>query len=156
MVSGTSLPYARKFWLSLAFVVFPVAAQTGLGVVRGTVTDASKAVVPNAKTTLTNTATGVARNTETNASGIYDFESIPIGPYTLLIEASGFKKWEGTLTVQAGQTVVIDPAMEVGSLEATVEVTGAAPLVTTEGAQVSDTKDALRIHDLPLNGRQIS
>src|SRR6185369_1323145 len=54
------------------------------------------------------------------------------------------------------QTAVIDPALEVGSLESTVEVTGVAPVITTEGGAVSDVKDALRIHNLPLNGRQIT
>ncbi len=156
MATTTSLPNARKFFLTLALVALPLGAQTGLGVVRGTVQDASKAVIPNARVTLTNTATGVGRDSETNASGIYYFGAVSIGPYTLLVESQGFRKWEGTLTVQAGQTVVIDPAMEVGSLESAVEVTGVAPVVTTQGAQVSDTKDALRIHNLPLNGRQIS
>src|SRR5438094_4716818 len=147
---------AIKLGLSVGFVLWPLAAQTGLGVVRGTVQDASKAVIPNAKVTLTNTATGVGRDSVTNADGIYYFGAVSIGPYTLLVGSQGFKKWEGTLTVQAGQTVVIDPALEVGSLESAVEVTGVAPVVTTQGAQVSDTKDALRIHNLPLNGRQIS
>ena len=68
MFSATSLPYARKLVLSLALVALPVAAQTGLGVVRGTVQDASKAVIPGARVTLTNTATGVARDSETNAA----------------------------------------------------------------------------------------
>lgn len=150
------LQLSRKWILSAALLAIPLAGQTGLGVVRGTVQDASKAVVPNAKVLLTNSATGVAHEATTNVDGIYYFESVPIGPYTLLIEAGGFKKWDGTLTVQAGQTVVIDPAMEVGSLESTVEVTGVAPVIATEGGQVSDVKDALAIHDLPLDGRQIS
>ena len=81
---------------------------------------------------------------------------MPVGPYKLVIEATGFKRWEGTLTVQAGQTLSIDPAMEVGSIANTVEVSGAAAMIETSGAQVSDVKDALTIHDLPLNGRQIS
>ncbi len=153
---STSLPYARKFFLTLALAALPVAAQTGLGVVRGTVTDASKSVIPNAKVTLTDSATGVARTVDTNAAGIYYFGSAALDPYTLVVEAQGFKKWEGTLTVQAGQTVVIDPTMDVGSLESTVEVKGAAPTIETQGSQVADVKDALRIHDLPLNQRQIS
>src|SRR5437773_4520154 len=153
MILATSLRFARKFVLSLALVALPVAAQTGLGVVRGTVQDASKAVIPGAKVVLTNTATGVGRDSTTNADGIYYFGAVSIGPYTLLVESQGFKKWEGTLTVQAGQTLVIDPALEVGSLESAVEVTGVAPVVTTQGAQVSDTKEALRIHTLPLNRR---
>src|SRR5690349_16092415 len=156
MAISTSLPNARKLFLMLAIAALPVAAQTGLGVVRGTVQDASKAMIPNAKVTLTNTATGVASDAQTNAAGIYYFGAVSIGPYTLGVEAQGFRKWEGTLTVQAGQTVVIDPAMEVGSLQSAVEVTGVAPVITTEGGQVSDVKDALRIHDLPLNGRQVA
>ncbi|MFN7995018.1 MAG: carboxypeptidase regulatory-like domain-containing protein [Bryobacteraceae bacterium] len=156
MVFDAFLRSIRKTALMLAVVAIPLAAQTGLGVVNGTVQDASKAVVPGAKVTLANSATGIVRNSESNSAGLYHFESVPVGPYKLTIEATGFKKWEGTLVVQAGQTVVIDPTMEVGSLEATVEVTGAAPVIETQGAQVSDTKDALTIHDLPLNGRNIS
>src|SRR5216684_8485657 len=148
MVLGTFLSYARKLLFSLVVVSLPLAAQTGLGVVRGTVQDASKAVIPNAKVALTNTATGVKNESQTNAAGIFYFGAVSIGPYTLAVESQGFKKWEGTLTVQAGQTVVIDPALEIGSLENTVEVTAAAPVVTTEGAQVSDVKDAARIHQL--------
>ena len=139
------LRHTNKLFLPLAFVIFPLAAQTGLGVVQGTVQDSSKAVIPNAKVTLTDAATAVARNSKTNAAGIYYFGG-PIGPYTLVVESSGFKKWEGTLTLQAGQTAVIDLTMQIGSLENTVEVTGAAPVVTTQRAQVSDTKDAIRIH----------
>jgi hypothetical protein len=142
--------------LLLGCAILPAAAQTGLGTVRGTVLDATGAVIPNAKVTLTNTGTGVTQTGESNSAGLYHFGSVPIGPYKLAVESAGFKKWEGTLKVEAGQTVTVDPAMEVGSLENTVEVTGAAPAVTTEGAQISDVKDALRIHDLPLNGRFIA
>src|SRR6266852_1235487 len=60
------------------------------------------------------------------------------------------------MAVQAGQTAIIDTALEVGSLQAAVEVTAVAPVIATQGGQVSDVKDALRIHDLPLDGRQIS
>jgi len=91
MAKRTSLPYARKFFLTLALAALPVAAQTGLGVVRGTVQDASKAVIPGAKVTLTNTATGVGRDSTTNADGIYYFGAVSIGPYTLLVESQGFK-----------------------------------------------------------------
>jgi hypothetical protein len=138
------------------FLAIPLAGQTGLGVVRGTVQDSSKAVIPNAKVTLSNSATGSLRASDTNSAGIYYFGNVPVGPYTIAVEAAGFRKWSGTLTLEAGQTAVIDPALEVGSLESTVEVTGVAPVITTEGGAVSDVKDALRIHNLPLNGRQIT
>lgn len=156
MGAPTYLQSARKLAIGLIMMALPLAAQTGLGVVRGTIQDASKAVIPNAKVILTNTATGVAHDAQTNSAGIYYFGAVPNGPYSLTVEAQGFRKWEGTLTLDAGQTAVVDPAMEVGSLQSAVEVTGAAPIVSMEGGQVSDVKDALRIHDLPIDGRQIS
>src|SRR4051812_8768278 len=107
MFSGMSV---RRFWMSLMIsAVFAASspAQTGLGVVRGTVQDASKAVVPKAKASLNGPETGIERNTITNSDGIYHFESVPVGSYKLVIEAVGFKKWEGTLIVPAGQTVSI-------------------------------------------------
>ena len=44
--------------------------------------------------------------------------------------------------MQAGQTLVVDPSMEVGNVESTVEVTGAAPVISTEGGQVTEHIDA--------------
>ncbi|MCX6621681.1 MAG: TonB-dependent receptor, partial [Acidobacteria bacterium] len=140
----------------LTLASLPLAAQTGLGVVRGTVQDATKAVMPKAKVDLSNTQTGVLRSSETNEAGLYYFSGVPVGTYKLSATSAGFKRWEGELILTAGQTLSIDPILEVGTIENTVEVTGAAPVIATEGAQVSDTKDALRIHNLPLNGRSIT
>jgi len=142
-------------------VVFSVLApsalaQTGLGTVTGTVRDAQKAVVRDANVTLTNTSTNITRKSVTNDEGIYVFGSVPLGPYTLVVESSGFKRWEGKLDLQVGQRAVIDPVMETGAMNETVNVTGAAPLLQTESADVSDVKDYQRIRQLPLNGRNIS
>jgi hypothetical protein len=142
----------------LIFIIWslPLLAQTGLGVVRGTVNDSTGAVLPNATISLTNTITGVVAKSQTSSVGAYYFGAVRPGPYSLTVEAQGFKKWTGTLTLEVGQTAVIDVPMDVGTVESTVEVTDAAPVVTTEGAQVSDVKDALRIRQLPLNGRTLS
>ncbi len=140
----------------LAIAALPLTAQTGLGVVRGTVLDSTRASIPNAKVTLSNPATGVARTTQSTEVGVYYFNAVPPGQYTLAFEVAGFKRWSGTMTLEAGQTAVIDPTLEVGTLEATIEVTGAAPVITTEGMEVGDVKDASRIEQLPLNGRFIT
>ena len=153
---GSFLLKARNLICLLTLASLPLAAQSGLGVVRGTVQDATKAVMPKAKVTLSHTQTGVVRTTESNEAGIYHFPSVPVGPYKLNVTAAGFKQWETAMTVIAGQAYNVDPVLEVGTVENTVEVTGAAPVISTEGAQVSDVKDALRIHNLPLNGRQIT
>ncbi|MBL8209671.1 MAG: carboxypeptidase regulatory-like domain-containing protein [Bryobacterales bacterium] len=130
--------------------------QTGTGTVTGTVTDPSAAVLPQTKITLTNENTGVTLSSVSNAAGIYYFASVQAGPYRLTAEAAGFRRWTGTLTLQVGQTATIDPKMAVGAVETAVEVTDAAPVITVEGMNISDVKDALRIRQLPLNGRAIS
>ena len=151
----TLSPIIRKFVLILVCSALPLAAQTGLGIVRGTVLDASRGVIAEAKLKLTNTVTGVSITTQSTSVGIYYFGAVRPGPYTLEVEITGFKKWSGTLTVDVGQTAVVDPVMEVGSVETKVEVTGAAPIITTQGAEINDVKDALRISQLPLNGRDV-
>src|SRR5579862_1689770 len=96
---ATYLQNARKFVIGLMLMALPLAAQTGLGVVRGTVQDASKAIIPNVKVTLTNTDTGVAHEAQTNSAGIYYFGAVEIGSYSLVAEAQGFRKWEATFTL---------------------------------------------------------
>lgn len=142
--------------LAVLLVSASAYGQSGLGIVRGTVQDSSGAVVPNSKAVLTNTETRVARESQASAAGVYYFASVPPGPYTLTVEATGFKKYSGTLTVEVGQTVVVDPTLEVGSITNVLEVTSVAPVIATEGTQISDVKDSLRIHQLPLNSRDVT
>jgi len=149
--------------LAFLFVLFLVAffvpaalGQTGLGVVKGTVQDATGAVIPGAQITLTNLKTGAIRRSETSELGMFEIGAVPIGEYLLTVEAPGFSKYEGTFTLEAGATVVIDPRLQVGAVDTVVEVTDVAPIISTVGMEVSDVKDALRIQQLPLNGRYIT
>jgi hypothetical protein len=150
---------ASSLVLGLAvFLLFMQAgwAQTGIGSVAGTVRDAGQAVIPGVTLTVTNEQTNVVRTSVTNEAGSYKFAAVPLGRYRMVVELKGFKKWVGTFDLVAGQEAVIDPAMEVGDLSATVEVSGAAPTINTVGMDISNVKDFNRIRDLPLNGRSIS
>ncbi|HZU25581.1 MAG TPA: TonB-dependent receptor, partial [Bryobacteraceae bacterium] len=153
---GSSLRQVRKFFTIIGLAALPLAAQTGLGTVTGTVQDASHAAVPTAKVTLHNSATGVDQTVDSNSAGIYYFGSVQIGPYTLSVAAPGFNQWQTTFQVQAGQTVTVDPTLVVGNVQTKVDVSAVATQIQTEGAQLSDVKTALQIHDLPLNGKQVS
>ncbi len=153
---GLFLRNAGKLGAVTAIFLSTLVAQTGLGIVTGTVRDPSNAAAPNAVVTLTDTATGVAHTAQTNQAGIYYFGSLQVGPYHMAVEAPGFTKWETDFLIQAGQTVTVDATLAVGNVQTKVEVTSAASPIATEGAQISDVKTALTIHDLPLNGRQIS
>ncbi len=150
------LSYVRKLSVAVALLALPAAAQTGLGTVTGTVQDPSKAAVPRASVSLTNTATGIAREAQTNDAGLYSFGSMPVGPYHLKVQAAGFTQWETDFTIQAGQIVTVDPQVQMGNVQSKIEVTDAASQIAMQGAQLSDTRTAKEIHDLPLNGRQIT
>ncbi|MDZ7640239.1 MAG: carboxypeptidase-like regulatory domain-containing protein [Bryobacterales bacterium] len=146
-------------WLSAAAaaVVFSVSASSqGTATIRGTVFDATRASIPGANVVVTNVETNAARRTVTSAEGIYSVSSLGSGNYKVIVESPGFKQWSGTLMLQTGQTAVVDSTLEVGSVDTVVEVTGAAPIITTESAEVGDVKDAQRIRQLPLNGRDIT
>lgn len=134
---------------------FTAMAQ-GTATIRGTVADASQAAIPGAKVVVANQSTGLSRESVSSSEGIYSVSSLPPGPYLVSVEAPGFKKWTGTLDLQTGQTAVVDAWMQVGSVDTVVEVTGAAPVITTESSEIGDVKDALRIRQLPLDGRNIS
>jgi hypothetical protein len=149
------LSRVRKPLLFLVLTL-PLAAQTGRGVVTGTVQDPSKAIVANAAITLTDTATGEVRTATANQAGLYYIGSLQVGPYHFVVEAPGFTKWETDFNVEAGQTVTVDPSLAVGAVQSTVDVADAAAQIATEGSQLSDIRTAKEIHDLPLNGRQIT
>lgn len=154
------LSYQRTVsWLSLAvatlFFSFSLLSQ-GTATIRGTVVDSSKAAVPGAAVVVTNVNTNVARRTVTSAEGIYSVSALGASNYKVTVESPGFKQWAGTLVLQTGQTAVVDATLEVGSVDTVVEVTGAAPIITTESAEVGDVKDAQRIRQLPLNGRDVT
>jgi len=141
--------------LTLLCFVSSVLAQ-GTATIRGTVFDTTGAAIPGANVAITHTETNTTRKTVTSAEGIYSASSLGSGSYRVTVETTGFKQWSGTLVLQTGQTAVVDATMEVGSVDTVVEVTGAAPVITTESAEIGDVKDAQRIRNLPLDGRNIS
>src|SRR5438093_13251221 len=151
-------PAGLLFASTVALALFSAFsfARTGTGSFSGTVRDANRAVVPGADITITNAQTNVARQGISSDVGTYSIGALPLGPYTLTVELAGFKKWAGKFELQVGQNAVVDPVLEVGDIRTTVEVSGVAPPISTEGIDVSDVKDYQRIRQLPLNGRAIS
>ena len=131
----------------------PIWAQT-LGEIAGEVKDASGAVVPNASVTATNTGTNVARTASSNDAGLYTFPALVPGVYSVKVEASGFRPVTKTkVELQVQGSMRVDFTLEVGQVAETIEVTGAAALMTTENATVGTVIENRRILELPLNGR---
>jgi hypothetical protein len=87
----------------------PALAQDYRGKVQGVVTDSSGAALPGANVTLKNVGTGVDVTRQTNSEGRYIFDFVESGVYAVLVEATGFKKYEQrNVTVQNRGDVTVD------------------------------------------------
>ncbi len=138
--------------LSFSLTAF---AQTSRGTVSGTVTDQAGAVVPGASVTLTNTETTVSRTTTTNGDGVYRFDAVDLGNYTVNITAANFGEVTKTnITVQANQTADVPASLQPGSQQVTVDVSAeAGQLLQTEAPVRGGNIEARKITELPFAGR---
>ena len=153
-------PWTALVLTPLAITCFTASgfAQTVTGAVRGTVTDSSGAIVPNAKITITNTATNVITTTSSDQAGVYSQRNLQIGQYKLSVEAPGFSTATfGPFALEIDQTAKIDVPLAVGASNTTVEVTDQLqPILQTENATTGETFTQNTITSLPLNGRDFS
>jgi Carboxypeptidase regulatory-like domain len=154
---GFTMKIARFIGLCvLGFTAISVAAQVTTTTLLGTVIDKTGAVVVDAKVTATNTGTNLQRSVKTNGEGEYRIEFLPVGEYSLVVEASGFKKFVHTgVILEIADTARVDAVMDVGSTGETVEVTTAGPIVNTSAPELGRTVENREIVDLPLVNRNV-
>jgi hypothetical protein len=140
--------------LSLSLSGIFLYAQTESATVSGRITDPAGAVIADAEVHATNIATNVTTSTRTNSSGIYVLPNLGPGEYRLAVRNVGFKEIVKTgLVLHVQDTISQNFAMEIGSVQETVTVTGGAPLVNTESAVVGTVVDRQFVENMPLNGR---
>ncbi len=125
-------------------------AQTQFGTVTGNVTDANGALVSQAKITLTNTATNIKREAETNSDGIFTLANVNAGNYEIAIEKQGFRKIVQKITVEVAQRLNLDFAMQVGSFQDVVTISDVSTPINTATGEISRTVTEKEILQLPL------
>ncbi|MBI1787018.1 MAG: carboxypeptidase regulatory-like domain-containing protein, partial [Acidobacteria bacterium] len=131
-------------------------AQDASGRVIGTVTDPTGAVIPKAKITITNVATGVTRDTTSQADGTYQVLAVPIGLYRVSAEAQGFRRiTTAPEKLEINQALRIDVRMEVGATTETVQVEANASSIETVTATLGASVTSTQIAAAPLNGRNV-
>jgi len=143
-----------KRLLPVFLVVSAVAfAQGDRGTITGTVTDPTGAVIAAASVQVSNAETGVVYQTDATATGNYTIVQVPAGTYAMTVTAAGFKKYlRQNIAVQPTQVVRVDVTLEVGSANESVTITAEAPLLNTEGSDVSSDIEAKHLNDLGLLG----
>ena len=156
-----------KTWSSLLFGVFgfllmvvmlsPVAvAQHIRGALEGTVNDPNGAVVPGAKVTVKNTATGAGVTASSDDRGAFNFQNLEPGVYVVTIEKQGFRGYEAKeVAIKVGSVTPLTVTLAVGEAKETVEVvsTSGEATVDTTRPTVDGVVTPKQIDNLPLNGR---
>jgi Carboxypeptidase regulatory-like domain len=153
MTSSRRHPAGLAFCAFLLIAALAAGQSTG-GRILGRVADPSGAVLANVRVTLVNEATGVSRDTQTNASGDYVFPEVPVGNYRVEFELSGFKKdVRRDVRLELNQVLMLNVSMQIGQAKEVVEVTSEAPLVDTTSTQLGAVVNDRAVSQLPLNAR---
>lgn len=141
----------------LFFFCFSAAfGQAGRGGINGLVTDPTGAVVPGAKMTALNRATGIAQHTVTSAAGLYAFVSLNPGSYQVTASFKGFESvTQDKITVTIDQVSTVNIALRVGNVSDTVTVTEAVDLAETSNSTVGQLISADTIDRVPLLNRDV-
>ncbi len=125
-----------------------------VGSVAGSVRDSSGAFVAGVKVTLTNTATNAKLETTTDANGEFQFPQLLPSTYSIVVEARGFKRAEGSALVEVDQITRAEFNLEVGDVSQSVQVEAVAPLLESDKSTLSSVVDTRTIASMPLNARQ--
>ena len=135
----------------ISLLARPALAQSTYGQVVGTVTDASKSVVPGVSVTLTEVRTNVQRTTTSKADGNYEFINVPLGQYKVDLDKGGFQKFTTQpFPLEARQTVRIDAELVTGGVATEVQVVDAAPLINTENPTIAAATSNRQLQQLPF------
>ncbi|HKY03533.1 MAG TPA: carboxypeptidase-like regulatory domain-containing protein, partial [Blastocatellia bacterium] len=128
-------------------------AQTHRGSIRGTVTDRNRAAIGGAAITVTHEGTGEQRDVTTNDEGQYVVSLLPPGSYRIEAEATGYKKYVQTLTLQVNQELRSDLSLEVGNITEELLVVAPGTALRKDSPAIGTVIENRQVTGLPLDGR---
>ena len=137
-----------------AVLATPVPAHAQEVSVAGSVTDASMAILPGVTVTARHVASGTTFIAVTDASGAYRIGALRSGVYDIIAELPGFSVvTQAAYELLLGQRAVLDFELTLASVQETVTVTGASPLIDVQQSKMGGNIDARQMEALPVNGR---
>src|SRR5438309_2530088 len=152
--------YVSLWLLCLGIMIALTAsssAQTIIsGDIAGTVTDPTGAALPNATVTLTSADSGAVQTVTTDSTGNFRFPLLRPGAYRLQVAATGFAAVTQTVNAVVGQVVSANVRVSLKGTSELVEVTGAAPLLETESANLTSTYSPKQIELTPNPGGDLT
>jgi hypothetical protein len=137
-----------------AFMTSPAMYGQATGSFSGNIIDKSGSGVVGATVTATSQATGLARDGKTDNAGHYLIPLLPVGTYTLRVDAVGFQSVESKdLGLHVDESRELDFSLLPATVNTTVEVSGDAIAVETANPSLGQVINAQQVAQLPLNGR---
>ena len=133
-----------------------VLAQVQSATLTGSITDGTGAAIPAATVAATDIETGVTSTAISTAAGLYRIESLLRGTYRVTVKKDGFKSSiKDDIILHAQDSVVVNFALDVGSVTESVSVTSAGVQLELEDATVSQVIEGAQVENAPLNGRNV-
>src|SRR5277367_3990770 len=144
--------------LFLSCLVGPVAQAQFRASLRGVVSDPTGAVIPGATVTLTNVETSEKQVSTTDDSGIYNFNALPPGKFSLTVERNGFQKRViDNVQIIPEQPNALNLQLQVGEASQSVTVNGSnIPALDTETANNGESISADEIQHMPVYERDVT
>ncbi len=125
--------------------------------IKGTVTDPQGAALAGIKVAATNEATGVKFESVSNADGTFLFAQVPVGTYTILVTANGFKSYTAKgIVLNIDQEYVASIQLQVGSTAEVIEVQAEGVQVNTTDMELSNVVNSEQLVELPLITRNFA
>ncbi len=123
----------------------------------GVLNDPAKAVVPGAQVELTEQATGAVRTIQSNPSGIFRFDNVPPGTYTVTVKAQGFKSYaQKAIAVVASETRDLGTiTLEIGAIVEEISVTAQATPVQTASSEKASSIEGSQLQNIAIKGRDL-
>ncbi len=143
----------KAFFLLVTLLARVAWASVG-GSISGVVRDPVGGVLRDAEVRVSESETGMAHQTRTDANGYYILPVLPVGHYSLTIQAAGFRSFEvKDIALDTNAALRLDASLEVGSVEQTVTVKDDALHVETTSTQLGQVISGRQLTAVPLDGR---
>lgn len=117
--------------------LMPLQAQEPRGTITGNITDVEESILPGARVELQPGGQSVV----SNAQGAFTILNLPAGHYTLTVSYVGFAPFSKELDIAAGQTVHVDPVLQIGMQNEEVTVRGDRERGEVEAINIERTAD---------------
>ena len=130
-------------------------AQTS-GTISGAIKDATGGLMPSAKVSALNAATGEKRQAVSNSTGQYTFPFLPPGEYEIQVTVAGFAPTSAHAVLGVTERISVDIVLQPAGVVEKIEISSAAPLLQTASAALGRVVEGSAVKELPLSTRNFT